>query len=268
MKKRLIPAALCALAAACTSSGALYESGNPPAVRMAASEIVRNPSPTNLDGIPAGKVKWNYTTGLELLAIADAGRMYGIEEFTAYAERYFDTIVRPGGEVLTYKKTKYNLDHVCPGRALFELYDRTGDVRYKMALDTLYAQLQEQPRNADGGFWHKKVYPHQMWLDGLYMAQPFYAEYAARNLSGAGRSIWPCCLWIPVWGRTASVAPGTSWSWRISAAFCPCTSGEILTLQINSCHAILLSHPELCTLTESVKSLHLRRKRTHEDRWQ
>ena len=53
MKKRLIPAALCALAAACTSSGALYESGNPPAVRMAASEILRNPSPTNLDGIPA-----------------------------------------------------------------------------------------------------------------------------------------------------------------------------------------------------------------------
>ena len=140
MKKRLIPAALCALAAACTSSGALYESGNPPAVRMAASEILRNPSPTNLDGIPAGKVKWNYTTGLELLAIADAGRMYGIEEFTAYAERYFDAIVRPGGEVLTYRKTKYNLDHVCPGRALFELYDRTGDVRYKMALDTLYAQ--------------------------------------------------------------------------------------------------------------------------------
>lgn len=184
MKKRLIPAALCALAAACTSSGALYESGNPPAVRMAASEILRNPSPTNLDGIPAGKVKWNYTTGLELLAIADAGRMYGIEEFTAYAERYFDTIVRPGGEVLTYRKTKYNLDHLCPGRALFELYDRTGDVRYKMALDTLYAQLQAQPRNADGGFWHKEVYPHQMWLDGLYMAQPFYAEYAVRNLSG------------------------------------------------------------------------------------
>ena len=184
MKKRLIPAALCALAAACTSSGALYESGNPPAVRMAASEILRNPSPTNLDGIPAGKVKWNYTTGLELLAIADAGRMYGIEEFTAYAKRYFDTIVRPGGEVLTYRKTKYNLDHLCPGRALFELYDRTGDVRYKMALDTLYAQLQAQPRNADGGFWHKEVYPHQMWLDGLYMAQPFYAEYAVRNLSG------------------------------------------------------------------------------------
>lgn len=78
----------------------------------------------------------------------------------------------PAEEVLTYRRRKYNLDHLCPGRALFELYDRTGDVRYKMALDTLYAQLQAQPRNADGGFWHKEVYPHQMWLDGLYMAQP------------------------------------------------------------------------------------------------
>ena len=72
----------------------------------------------------------------------------------------------------------------------------------------------------------------------------------------------------PRLGEDGFRGPSTSWSWRISAAFCPCTSGEILTLQINSCHAILLSHPELCTLTESVKSLHLRRKRTHEDRWQ
>lgn len=60
----------------------------------------------------------------------------------------------------------------------------------------------------------------------------------------------------PRLGRTASVAPGTSWSWRTSAAFCPCTNGEILTLQINSCHAILFSHPELCALTELAKSLH------------
>lgn len=87
--------------------------------------------------------------------------------------------------MLSYKKSKYNLDHICPGRALFGLYDRTGDARYKMVLDTLFAQLQEQPRNADGGFWHKEVYPHQMWLDGLYMAEPFYAEYAVQYLSGA-----------------------------------------------------------------------------------
>ena len=182
MKRLLISVALCALAAAVACNP---QSRKPLAVRMAESEIARNPSPTNLDGIPAGKVKWNYTTGLELLAIADAGEAYDRPEFVAYADRYFDTIVQPDGSVLTYKKSKYNLDHVCPGRALFELYDRTGEARYKMVLDTLYAQLQGQPRNPDGGFWHKEVYPRQMWLDGLYMAEPFYAEYAVRNFSGA-----------------------------------------------------------------------------------
>ena len=121
-----------------------------------------------LDGIPAGKIKWNYTTGLELLAMMDAGEAYDRPDFFDYALRYYDSIVQPDGSVLTYKKSKYNLDHVCPGRALFALYDRTGDVRYKTALDTLFAQLREQPRNDDGGFWHKEVYPHQMWLDGLY----------------------------------------------------------------------------------------------------
>lgn len=183
MKRLLIPA-LCVLAA-CTSRSPLYDSSTPLAVRMAQSEIARNPSPMTLDGIPAGKVKWNYTTGLELLAIADAGAAYRIPELTAYADRYFDSIVQPDGSVLTYKRSKYNLDHVCPGRMLFDLYDRTGEARYKMVLDTLFRQLQEQPRNPDGGFWHKEVYPSQMWLDGLYMAEPFYAEYAKKYLSGA-----------------------------------------------------------------------------------
>lgn len=167
MKRLLIPA-LCMLAAACTSRGHLYDSATPLAVRMVESEIARNPSPMTLDGIPAGKIKWNYTTGLELLAMMDAGEAYDRPDFFDYALRYYDSIVQPDGSVLTYKKSKYNLDHVCPGRALFALYDRTGDVRYKTALDTLFAQLREQPRNDDGGFWHKEVYPHQMWLDGLF----------------------------------------------------------------------------------------------------
>ena len=185
MKRLLI--ALAALgAAACTSgSGALYDSPTSLAVRMAESEIARNPSPTTLDGIPAGKVKWNYTTGLELLAIRDAGDAWERPDFVAYADRYYDTIVQPDGRVLTYSRTKYNLDHICPGRALFDLCDRTEEPRYRRVLDTLFVQLQEQPRNPDGGFWHKEVYPHQMWLDGLYMAEPFYAQYAMRNLTGA-----------------------------------------------------------------------------------
>ena len=185
MKRLLIAVAALGAAACSSGSGALYDSPTSLAGRMAESEIARNPSPTNLDGIPAGKVKWNYTTGLELLAIRDAGEAWERPDFIAYADRYFDTIVQPDGSVLTYRKEKYNLDHICPGRALFGLYTRTKEPRYRQVLDTLYSQLRAQPRNFDGGFWHNQIYPHQMWLDGLYMAEPFYAEYAMKNLTGA-----------------------------------------------------------------------------------
>lgn len=156
--------------------------GEPLSVRMVRSEMRRNPSPTTLDGIPEGKIKWNYTTGLELLSFLDAAGIYGLSDAEEYVERYYDTIVQPDGSVLTYRKDKYNLDHVCPGRPLFELYERTGERRYRAVLDTLFWQLQEHPRNDDGGFWHKQTYPHQMWLDGLYMGEPFYAEYAVRYM--------------------------------------------------------------------------------------
>lgn len=185
MKRLLIAVAVLGMAACSSGSGALYDSPVSLAVRMAESEIARNPSPTMLDGIPAGKVKWNYTTGLELLAIRDAGEAWDRPDFIAYADRYYDTIVQADGSVLTYSRAKYNLDHICPGRALFSLYNRTGEQRYAQVLDTLYAQLRAQPRNFDGGFWHKAVYPHQMWLDGLYMAEPFYAEYVMTHLTGA-----------------------------------------------------------------------------------
>ncbi len=113
----------------------------------------------------------------------DAGEAYGRPDFYDYALRYYDTIVRPDNSVITYKTSNYNLDHICPGRPLFTIAERTGEPRFHAVLDTLFVQLQEHPRNDDGGFWHKKVYPHQMWLDGLYMAEPFYAEYAVRNYS-------------------------------------------------------------------------------------
>lgn len=192
MKRPFFAALLCALAAlpACSSRPtrpALLDGPTPLAVRVVESEIARNPSAANLDGIPAGKIKWNYTTGLELLAMMDAGEAYGRTDFRDYAQRYYDSIVQPGATVLTYRREKYNLDHICPGRALFRLAESTGEARYRQVLDTLYAQLQGQPRNADGGFWHKAVYPHQMWLDGLYMAEPFYAEYAMTFLDGAER---------------------------------------------------------------------------------
>ena len=175
-------AAFASVVVACTPTHPLIDGDQPMAVRMVESEIARNPHPRMIDFMKPGVVKWNYTTGLELLAMMEAAKKYDRPDFDSYAERYYDTIVQPDGSVWTYAKEKYNIDHICPGRPLFEIYERTGDVRYRMVLDTLYSQLQGQPRIAAGGFWHKKRYPHQMWLDGLYMGQPFYAEYVMRNI--------------------------------------------------------------------------------------
>lgn len=186
--KRIIMLLCCtAMAGACCSSKQMTVDGKSYAIRMVESEISRNPSATTLDGIEAGKVKWNYTTGLELQAIMDAGDEYGRPDFCEYALRYYDTIVKQDASVLTYKKERYNIDHVCPGRPLFRIAERTGEARYAQVLDTLYSQLCSHPRNDDGGFWHKQTYPHQMWLDGLYMGEPFYAEYAMRKLDGEVR---------------------------------------------------------------------------------
>jgi unsaturated rhamnogalacturonyl hydrolase len=89
-----------------------------------------------------------------------------------------DRFVKPDGSIEGYKLDEFNIDAVSQGRLLFGLYQRTKDARYKKAADMLREQLRKQPRTAEGGFWHKQIYPQQMWLDGLYMGEPFYAQYA------------------------------------------------------------------------------------------
>lgn len=184
MKKLLFAAlSLVLLSTACTEpKHPLIDGDKPLAVWMAESEMKRFPSPAQIDFIPVGKIKWNYTTGLELLAMMEAAKEYDRPDFAAYAERYYDSIVQPDGSVISYAREKYNIDHVCPARPLFELYERTGETRYKQVIDTVFLQLQHHPRIAAGGFWHKQRYPQQMWLDGIYMGQPFYAEYVMREV--------------------------------------------------------------------------------------
>ena len=87
-------------------------------------------------------------------------------------------MISDDAKILTYKKSDYNIDRVNPGKFLMELYKITGEPKYKMAIDTLRNQMRLHPRTSEGGFWHKKIYPHQMWLDGLYMGSPFLAQYA------------------------------------------------------------------------------------------
>ena len=151
--------------------------------RMVRSEMARCTDASRLD-FNEGKYKWNYTTGLELKSFLDVYDTYGGEDIFNYVRAWYDTLVQPDGSIRTYSVDKYSTDHICPGVSLFYLYDKTGDEKFRMAMDTLKKQIDGQPRTEAGAFWHKKAYPHQVWLDGVYMSCPFYATYASRYLEG------------------------------------------------------------------------------------
>lgn len=148
-------------------------------VDMVESEMARCIDAAHLDGME-GRLKWNYTTGLELKSFLDVYETYGNDSIYNYAEGWYDAIISEDGSIGTYKKEKFNTDHVCPGRTLIFIYEKSGKAKYRLALDRLRDQLNDHPRTSEGGFWHKQTYPWQMWLDGLYMAQPFYAEYNSK----------------------------------------------------------------------------------------
>ncbi len=151
----------------------------PWSVRMAESEMIRCPESWQLDFQPS--LKWDYCHGLELQSMLDVYDRYGDRKFYDYALAYADTMVNADGTIKKYKLEDYSLDRVNSGKILFRIYEQTKDPKYRKALDLLRSQLDTHPRNADGGFWHKKIYPNQVWLDGVYMGAPFYAEYAYRN---------------------------------------------------------------------------------------
>ncbi len=156
----------------------------PQSIRMVQSEISRMPEAWMIDFSKA--LKWNYCHGLELQSFMQAAAQYPeyAEQIYDYARAYTDTIIDAEGQIQKYKLTNFTLDHVNPGKFVIQMYDLTKEARLKTALDTLYKQLTLQPRVREGGFWHKQAYPHQMWLDGIYMEAPFYAQYAQKFLSG------------------------------------------------------------------------------------
>jgi unsaturated rhamnogalacturonyl hydrolase len=123
---------------------------------------------------------WHYEHGLQVMAIQKAGEVTGNARYTRFVLDWIDNFVQADGRIRTYRLDDYNLDQINAGKLLFGVYERTGDERYRKALDLLRGQLRTQPRTRSNGFWHKKIYPYQMWLDGIYMAGPFLAEYARR----------------------------------------------------------------------------------------
>ncbi|MDR0486786.1 MAG: glycoside hydrolase family 88 protein [Treponema sp.] len=125
------------------------------------------------------QMQWHYEHGLVLQSIFLLGRKTGQEEFCRYVKEMYDTKITPEGEIRTYREGEFNLDQINPGKSLFLLYKKYGEEKYRKAIEKLREQLRNHPRTDSGGFWHKQIYPRQMWLDGLYMQGPFYAQYAA-----------------------------------------------------------------------------------------
>ncbi len=133
-------------------------------------------SSRNENGEPS---QWSYEQGVVLKGIEGVWLSTGDGRYFSFIQKGMDNFVNADGSIRTYKAEDYNLDNINSGKILLLLYKVTGQDKYRKAAALLREQLKNHPRTSDGGFWHKKIYPNQMWLDGLYMAEPFYAEYAA-----------------------------------------------------------------------------------------
>lgn len=164
-----------ALIVACTAAPKKEEKMS---VRMADSEMKRFPEAWQFDH--GKRVYFGYTQGLGCLTMLKMWEATGDQKYYDYAYQYADTMILDNGVVLNYDhaNNKRNVDMINAGKILFIIYDQTGEEKYKKAMDILYEVMMIHPRNSEGGFWHKEIYPWQMWLDGLYMASPYLMQYA------------------------------------------------------------------------------------------
>ncbi|MEW9121912.1 MAG: glycoside hydrolase family 88 protein [Thermotaleaceae bacterium] len=123
------------------------------------------------------KESWNYEDGCIFKGSLDLYQATGDKKYFQFVEEHIDEAVTEEGSILKYAVEEFNIDHINCGKVLFTLYDATGNRKYLKGIQELYGQLEMHPRTKEGNYWHKKIYPNQVWLDGLYMAMPFYARY-------------------------------------------------------------------------------------------
>ncbi len=128
---------------------------------------------------PGARARWSYDQGVILKGIQELWYATGDPQYFQYIQHSMDYYVREDGSVYDYKPDEFNIDHLNNGKLLLTLFQITGKEKYKKALDQMQNQWKLQPRNDYGGLWHKNIYPHQMWLDGLYMGAAFYAQFAS-----------------------------------------------------------------------------------------
>lgn len=158
------------------SEQVLVSSDLPWSARMAQSEMYRRGDAFLYND--SVKTSWVYETAVFMKGLEQVWRQTGEQKYFAYIRKFVDSYVEAGGRIKTYEPEEYNLDHVNPGKLLLLLYKETREEKYEHAALANMQQLATQPRTKEGGFWHKKIYPYQMWLDGIYMSAPFYAEFA------------------------------------------------------------------------------------------
>ncbi len=145
------------------------------AIRMA-DKIIKNNNQLVYYNRKPGKEKLQYDVSMLGMAIDKLGSVD--EKYSLYLQNYVDFFVDSAGRIKNYNPSEYNLDHINFAKNLITLYKRTGDQKYLTAIKLFVRQIESQPKTLSGGFWHKKIYPWQMWLDGAYMALPFVTQYA------------------------------------------------------------------------------------------
>ena len=132
----------------------------------------------NIESIKHGKKPaWNYIDGCMISSLLQMYKTTKNEKYINFVKEFVNYYVNDDGTILGYDINKHSTDDICESRVLFDLYDLTKNEKYKKAIEYTFSQIKTQPRTKEGNFWHKQIYPNQIWLDGLYMAQPFYTRY-------------------------------------------------------------------------------------------
>ena len=132
----------------------------------------------NIESIRLGrKPRWNYIDGCMMTSLIELYKITKDEKYINFVKKFISFYVADDGSILGFEPEKQAIDDVCESKILFDLYNITGENKYKKAIEITHQFLMAQPRTKEGSFWHKKIYPNQVWLDGIYMALPFYARY-------------------------------------------------------------------------------------------
>jgi unsaturated rhamnogalacturonyl hydrolase len=138
----------------------------------ACETMMRTFAPVSLP--PAGR--FHYHQGVFLSGMVETYRLSGERKLLEYVKTWVDSLIDEYGDIVSFNPGQ--LDDLQPGVLLFPLYEETKDERYRSTMDTILWFYENFPKNSLGGFWHNAMGRDQMWLDGLYMAGPFLAQYA------------------------------------------------------------------------------------------